>query len=124
MRLIKTKTMIIIALLTCVCLMGVYVFLGQLQSGVLPPPPTYSEVGPDGRILAMGICGTVGYIFLDDFREGTTWLGWTPESSVDFETWYSQIYEEMVRLGVSHIWTIPLYGEDGKTVIGEFAITP
>jgi len=62
-------------------------------------------------LQAVGIDGTTGYVYLTDLFGETPK---TPEEAVRFQ-------EEREAKGS---YTIPLYANDGKTIIGEFLMEP
>lgn len=84
----------------------------------------------DGLMRVIGIDGTSGYVTLEDHWIGS-WHGWEGINYVnDFDDWTIEEHEayvdymielvtEMANSGERYLWRIPLYAEDGVTVIGE-----
>jgi len=84
--------------------------------------PRVTANAANGHIHAVGVDGNSGYITVEDFNRGRL-LGWTQSESVDYQTWYDRMLKEAIRNGETYIFKIPLYAEDGITIIGEFGFT-
>ena len=83
------------------------------------------ELPPDQQaypqlIAAIGIDGTHGYVYADDLN------GNMPKNPEEALRYMEQLDAEAARAraaGARFIRTIPLYMEDGETIIGEFGIS-
>ena len=78
----------------------------------------HNPVPPD-LIACIGIGGTEGYCYgtdLDGEQPNN------PDEAVEYMKRLEARYEEMRRTGEKYVRLIPLYAEDGVTVIGEFGI--
>lgn len=72
-------------------------------------------------IAAIGIDGTEGYIYASDLNGNQPK---TPEEAISYMKALEQEIKNAKDSGKEFLWYIPLYKEDGKTVIGQFGITP
>lgn len=70
-------------------------------------------------ILAEGIDGTIGYVYKNDLDGEQPQ---NPEEAVEYMKKLEERYEEMKQTGEEYVRIIPLYSEDGETVIGEFGV--
>ena len=83
-------------------------------------PNLYVNQTPD-LITAIGIDGTYGYIYNSpQDQHGGYPPPQNPEEVLEYTQWLDARREEMRRNGENYLWTVPLYAEDGVTVIGEF----
>ena len=78
----------------------------------------YNPVRPD-LIACIGIDGTEGYCYQTDLNGVQPN---NPDEAMEYMNRLVQRYEEMRRNGDMYVRVIPLYAEDGVTVIGEFGI--
>lgn len=85
---------------------------------------TMEGVGPNSPevpvlIAAIGIDGSKGYIYKADLDKD---MPETPEEAQKYMEMLNSRIEEIAKTGEKYVWTIPLYAEDGETVIGEYGI--
>ena len=92
---------------------------GQTYGPLLADPYTPE---PD-LIAAVGIDGTEGYIYNSiQNQHGGYPPPQNPEEAIEYMRWLDERKEEMKRNGEKYILIVPLYAEDGVTVIGEYGI--
>lgn len=70
-------------------------------------------------ILTKGIDGTIGYVYKSDLDGEQPQ---NPEEVLEYMKRLEERYEEMRQTGEEYVRSIPLYAEDGETVIGEVGI--
>jgi hypothetical protein len=96
---------------------------GYTYGTIKPPMPgddmSVSEENTPDLIACVGIDGTVGYCYKTDL-DGEQPNN--PEEAIEYMKRLEKRYEEMRRTGEVYVSIIPLYAEDGVTVIGEFGI--
>ena len=86
---------------------------------------TLAGVGPNNPvepdlIAAVGIDDTtVGYVYKTDLEEDQPN---NPDEALEYMRRREERHAEMITTGEKYIRIIPLYAEDGETVIGEFGI--
>lgn len=116
MERIKSKRSLIIIILLLVLAFASFLILKKpLNSDGLYPVNEYgqtygkdnSEINkePPDLIEAIGVDGTIGYIFNTDLNPDIS----TPEEAIE-------------KLGDRTVRAIPLYEKDGRTIIGQFEI--
>lgn len=94
--------------------------------GTIRPPQTNDDFVVSGKntpdlIAAVGIDGTEGYVCridLDGEQPNN------PEEAIEYMEQLNERIVEMKLTGEKYIRIIPLYAEDGETIIGEFGISP
>jgi len=118
-----------VSMLFLVIVVGVAVLLSlnQTKSRTLHQSVPYIIINGEEFLAAIGIDGTAGYIRRDDYEMGIVreW-GRTVNSrakAVEFNAWLDRRLEEMKNSGEAYVVTMPLYSDDGITVIGEFGIS-
>ena len=74
----------------------------------------YNPVGPD-LVAALGIDGTEGFVYQTDLDEDKPN---NPEEAIE----YMKRLEEMRMSGEKYVRIIPLYANNGETIIGEFGL--
>ena len=84
----------------------------------------YSEIIPVHKDLipAIGIDGTHGYVYEHMLHYGPFPRVNNPEEAMEYMEWLTKHQGEMMQAGKTFIWTIPLFAEDGVTIIGEFGV--
>ena len=83
-------------------------------------PYLYLGQTPD-LIAAIGIDGTQGYIYNSlQNQHGGYSPPQSPDEAIEYMEWLSGRQDEMRRNGEIYALIVPLYAEDGVTVIGEF----
>ena len=103
---------------------GFFVNENDQTYGTIKPPVTnddlkVSEENTPDLIACVGIDGTEGYCYRTDL-DGEQPNN--PEEAIEYMKRLEERYEEMRRTGEKYIRIIPLYAEDGVTVIGEYGI--
>ncbi len=124
------KCLVFLVIVAVGASVGVFAFASakQLLNQSLAPAPQYpqnasgetfgsllyatsSETAPD-LVKAIGVDGTEGYVRASDL------IGELPDTVEE------ALAQEAKLADMTDGWTIPLYKEDGKTVIGEYEISP
>lgn len=103
---------------------GFFVNENNQTYGTIRPPMTnddmrVTEENTPDLIACAGIDGTVGYCYRTDL-DGEQPNN--PKEAIEYMKRLEERYEEMRRTGEKYVRIIPLYAEDGVTVIGEFGI--
>jgi len=78
-----------------------------------------TENTPD-LIACVGIDGIQGYCYITDL-DGEQPNN--PEEALEYMNRLRERRQEMIKTGEQYVRIIPLYAEDGKTIIGEFGIS-
>jgi hypothetical protein len=83
----------------------------------------YGPSNPD-LILATGIDGTMGYVLREDLEgTGPLTMPTNPKEALEYMEALEALAAEARERGDAYIYTIPLYAEDGRTIISEFGIS-
>ena len=90
------------------------------MAGVGPHNPVAPQL-----VAAIGTDGiTEGYVYAADLEGDSFGFGQpnNPDEAVLYMKRLEERHEEMARTGEKYLFTIPLYANDGVTVIGEFGV--
>ena len=91
----------------------------------LATPETYCELELPELIMAMGVDGTVGYVYqseLERYSHGGLPAPTNPEEALEYMIKIEELKEAARISGKKHLNYIPLYDVDGKTIIGKFGV--
>ena len=92
---------------------------GQTYGGIDATAEPSKLKYPD-LIAAIGIDGTEGYVYQKDLD------GETPSSPEEALVYMEKLSEDIAKAkesGAEYLYTIPLYKDDGLTVVGQFGIS-
>lgn len=89
--------------------------------GLFVPAATPDKQTVPKLIAAIGIDGTVGYVYESDLQED---MPRTPEEAVAYMQKLEAAKKEATAKGNEFLRYIPLYDETGTRVIGQFGVGP